>query len=205
MARIEFIYFDLGNVLISFDHSRAFQQIADLTGITPARAERFIFHSGLQERYERGEVSTADFHQFFCEQAQVDISIKDLCFAASNVFEPLSDSIQLSQDLADAGHRLGVLSNTCDCHWNFCLGDDRFKFLRSNFEATVLSYIVGAAKPEPLIYRTATDQANCSPESILFIDDIQDNVDAARSYGFDTIHFQNFSALHNALTKRKLI
>jgi FMN phosphatase YigB (HAD superfamily) len=48
MTRIKFIYFDLGNVLISFDHSRAFQQIAELTGISAELAEQILFNSGLQ-------------------------------------------------------------------------------------------------------------------------------------------------------------
>ena len=56
LAHIEFIYFDLGNVLISFDHSRACQQIAELTGISPRRAEQILFDSGVQNQYERGEI-----------------------------------------------------------------------------------------------------------------------------------------------------
>jgi len=205
MKDTEFIYFDLGNVLISFDHSRAWQQIAELTGIPPERVEQILFNSGLQTLYEKGEISTAEFHQYFCEQAHSDISVEDLCYAASNIFEPLDDSIQLLKTLKRAGYRLGLLSNTCDCHWNFCLDDTRFNFLPSSFEQTVLSFIVGHAKPETEIYQIASNQVNCDPESILFIDDKQENVKAAQSYGFDGIHFQGFSKLLSELNKRELI
>jgi putative hydrolase of the HAD superfamily len=191
MTKIEFIYFDLGNVLISFDHSRAFQQIAQMTGISPTHAEQILFGSGLQTQYEKGEISTQEFHQFFCKQAQVSISVENLCFAASNIFEPIEDSIQLLQRLKQAGHRIGLLSNTCDCHWRFILDDARFKFLHSSFELTVLSFVVGHVKPDPEIYRIAARQANCAPESILFIDDKQENVKSAQSYGIDGIHFQD--------------
>jgi FMN phosphatase YigB (HAD superfamily) len=132
MLQIEFIYFDLGNVLISFDHSRAFQQIAELTGIPPARAEQVLFGGGLQTQYESGVISTEEFHQYFCEQTRTNISLESLCFAASNIFEPLDDSIQLLLTLNQAGHRLGLLSNTCDCHWRFILDDARFSFLHSS-------------------------------------------------------------------------
>jgi HAD superfamily hydrolase (TIGR01509 family) len=205
MTHIKFIYFDLGNVLISFDHSRATRSIAELTGIPPERAGQILFSSGLQTQYEKGEISTEEFHRIFCKQAQVDISLESLCYAASNIFEPLDDSIQLLQTLNQAGHRLGLLSNTCDCHWQFLLSDVRFKFLHSSFEQTVLSYIEGCVKPGTDIYRIAANRANCYPESILFIDDKQENVQSARSYGFDGIHFQVFSKLGNELRERGLV
>lgn len=205
MKRIEFIYFDLGNVLVSFDHSRAWQQIAGLTGIAPARAEQILFNSGLQTRYEMGEISTEEFHRYFCKQAQVNISLEDLCFAASDIFEPLDDSVQLLQTLSQAGHRLGLLSNTCDCHWQFFQDDVRFNFLHTSFELTVLSFVAGCMKPDTDIYRFAARQANCDPESILFIDDLEENVKAAQSNGFDGIHFQGYPSLLDELTKRELV
>ncbi len=205
MNRIEFIYFDLGNVLISFNHSRAWQQIASLTGIPSERVEKILFNSGLQIQYEKGEISTKEFHQYFCEQAQVNISLENLCYAASNIFDPLDDSIQLLQKLDQAGNRLGLLSNTCDCHWQFFHDEVRFNFLHSGFEQTVLSFVAGCMKPDTNIYRIATSQANCDPESILFIDDLKVNVKAAQSIGFDGIHFQGFSGLLNELTKRELL
>ena len=205
MYRIEFIYFDLGNVLISFDHSRAWQQIAGLTGISSEHVEKILLDSGLQIEYEKGEVSTKEFHSYFCQQAQVSISLGDLCFAASNIFDPLDDSIQLLQTLSQAGHRLGLLSNTCDCHWQFFRDDVRFNFLHSNFEQTVLSFVAGCMKPDTDIYRIAARQASCDPESILFIDDLEVNVKAAQSCGFDGIHFQGVSGLLNELTKRELV
>lgn len=204
MRRIEFIYFDLGNVLISFDHARAWEQISGLTGVPPERVEAILFNSGLQTKYEKGEISTEDFHQFFCRQAGVSISLERLCFAASNIFEPLRDSIQLLQSLNQAGFRTGLLSNTCDCHWKFCLADDRFDFLHSGFETTILSFEVGLAKPDTGIYRVAAGRANCDPASILFIDDKKENVKAAQSYGFDGIRFRTCSELLAELSNRKL-
>lgn len=205
MSPIEFIYFDLGNVLVSFDHSRAFQQIAGLTGTPPARVEQILFHDGLQTQYEKGEISTIEFHEYFCSQAKAEISLESLCFAVSDIFEPLDDSIRLLQTLKRAGLRLGLLSNTCDCHWRFLLGNKRFDFLHTGFEHTVLSFITGLAKPDTDIYRMAANEANCNPGAILFIDDLEENVKAAQSYGFDGIQFKEFPQLLNELTKRGLI
>ena len=205
MSPIEFIYFDLGNVLVSFDHSRAWQQISGLTGIPPEDVEQILFNSGLQTQYEKGEISTEEFHKYFCRKMQVSISLGDLCSAASNIFEPIDDSIQLLQTLSQAGHRLGLLSNTCDCHWQFFRNDVRFNFLHSSFEQTVLSFVEGRVKPDTDIYRIAANHANCDPASILFIDDKRENVKAAQSFGFDGVHFQALSGLRKELTKRGLV
>ena len=142
---------------------------------------------------------------FFCKQAQVNVSLEDLCFAASNIFEPLDGSIQLLQLLRQSGFRLGLLSNTCDCHWQFCRDDARFKFLHSSFEQTVLSFVTGHVKPGAAIYRIAASRAACDPGSILFIDDIQENVKAAQAFGFDGIQFQGATGLHNELIKRETL
>lgn len=205
MSHIEFIYFDLGNVLVSFDHSRAFKQIAGITGVTPTLVEQILFDGRLQSQYERGEISTAEFHAYFCEQSRADISLEKLCHAASDIFEPLHDSIRLLQTLKNAGHRLGLLSNTCDCHWKFCLADPRFKFLHTEFENTVLSFMKGLAKPDPAIYQIAARESRCDPGEILFIDDLEENVIAARDCGFDGFQFRGFPELLNELTKRELI
>ena len=68
MTHIEFIYFDLGNVLINFDHSRAWQKIALLTGIPPEHAEQIIFNSGLQTQYEKGEFQPKSFTGIFASK-----------------------------------------------------------------------------------------------------------------------------------------
>jgi FMN phosphatase YigB (HAD superfamily) len=176
-----------------------------LTGISPQRVEQVLFNGGLQVQYEKGEISTQAFQQFFCKQAQVDISLENLNFAVSNIFEPLGEMIRLLDELQRAGHRLGLLSNTCDCHWQFLLGDDRFKFLHSSFEQIILSFVVGCAKPESDIYRIAAERANCEPSSILFIDDLQENVSAAKLFGFEGIHFQGSSDLIEQLKKTGLL
>ena len=205
MSPIKFIYFDIGNVLITVDHALASKQIAELIGISWRRVEQVLFDDGLQDQYERGEISTAEFHKHFCRQTQTSISVENLCFAASNIFEPLADSVQLLETLKQAGYRLGLLSNTCDCHWSFLQEDRRFRFLHNGIEHYVLSFVAGLAKPDRDIYRLAADLAGCSPGSILFIDDLDENVKAAQACGIDGILFKNLAELLNELSKRELI
>ena len=73
------------------------------------------------------------------------------------------------------------------------------------FDDFVLSYEVGALKPDATIYRTAIERAECRPEECFFTDDIAINVDAARMNGMDAIQFQSAAQLEEELRARGLL
>ena len=99
----------------------------------------------------------------------------------------------------DAGHRLGVLSNTCAAHWNYCL--PRYTLLRK-FEVYALSFEIGAMKPDPTTYRAAADLAGAAPEEIFFTDDRPENVEAALAAGYDAVPFTTAARLADDLRRR---
>ncbi len=56
--------------------------------------------------------------------------------------------------------------------------------LCGRFDATILSYRVGSMKPDAAIYEAAEAAAKVSADRILFLDDRQENVAAARGRGW---------------------
>lgn len=80
--------------------------------------------------------------------------------------------------LYQAGHRLGVLSNTCEGHWNHCLR--RYTMLRELFSVYALSFEIGAVKPDAAIFRKAAELAGCQPDEIFYADDIPGHVAGAK-------------------------
>jgi len=195
-----FIYFDLGNVLLSFDHQRAARQMAAVAGITFEEVWEVVFGSGFHLRYERGEFSTAGFHERFCRQTGSTPALEPLAAAASDIFEPIPAVITLLDQLSRAGYRLGLLSNTNDAHWSFILAT--FPELPRWFEVLALSFELKSLKPEPEIYRQAASLAGVAPEEILFIDDRPENVSGAVAAHFAAIHFQGYDHLVAELIAR---
>lgn len=51
------------------------------------------------------------------------------------------------------------------------------------FDFTIYSHETGLAKPQPEVYALAVERAGVAPSQILFIDDNQDNITAARAAG----------------------
>jgi 2-haloacid dehalogenase len=74
----------------------------------------------------------------------------------------------------------------------------RFGFLNEPRGVTV-SAEVRLIKPDPAIYALHASTCALAPDATLFIDDNTKNVDAARSAGWQAIHFTNPPALKTAL------
>jgi len=70
----------------------------------------------------------------------------------------------------------------------------------------IVSGVEKVVKPDPKIYDIALERmGRPKSETVLFIDDNRDNIDAAKALGFQTHHFQGSKCLEADLTKRSLI
>jgi putative hydrolase of the HAD superfamily len=58
---------------------------------------------------------------------------------------------------------------------------------------------VGLAKPDPRIYRHAASLAGTRPDRCLFVDDTEENVEAAAALGMRPVHFREPADLARAL------
>lgn len=197
-----FLYFDLGKVLVDFDTQRMIRQVAALCGVEPEAVARAVVDSGLQRRYELGELSSAEFYEQFCAAIGRRPAYDALAQAASDIFWLNVPMLPVVAHLAQAGYRLGILSNTCENHWEHCRR--RFAVLQDTFEVLILSYRVGALKPDARIYRAAAEAAACHPAEIFFVDDTAGHVEGARAAGFDAVQYTGTRALVAELRKREL-
>jgi putative hydrolase of the HAD superfamily len=197
----KFIYFDLGNVLLNFSHPRMCRQMADVSGLTEEAIWQVLFTSGLELAYERGEVGTRQFYEQFCAATGTRPDFDRLALAACDIFSVHVGTKRVLSQLLAAGYRLGLLSNTNEMHWNY-FARGRFAMIPTAFEQVVLSFEVGAIKPEPGIFQAAIERAGVKPSEIFFTDDVVGHVEAARAAGIDAVHFTNPAALLDALYER---
>ena len=64
-------------------------------------------------------------------------------------------------------------------HWDSFEGTELYAL----FDLPMSSHLIRAAKPQPAAYETALGRMRTEPERVVFIDDKQENVDAARALG----------------------
>jgi HAD superfamily hydrolase (TIGR01493 family) len=196
-----FLYFDLGNVLLFFDHEQGCRQMAAVAGIEVAQVREAVFGSGLEYHYEAGEMSTTEFYEEFCRATGARPNLDQLAYAAAAIFQLNVPIKAVLAQLASAGYRLGLLSNTCEIHWNY-FADGRYSLIPEVFDTLALSFQIGALKPDPKIYLAAAELAGVAPQDVFFVDDIAGHVAGAKAVGFDAVQYTSTPALVSELRKR---
>ncbi len=199
---IEAILYDLGNVILPFNHYPIAEKLCRLSGRREARDPQeifsylFDFQKGIVNRFDVGQVSPQEFFQTIKEHLGLSISFDDFVPIWTEIF---SENVEVSQIvLSQKGRwRLGLLSNTDPLHFHYILS--RFSVMRV-FDKWILSYEVGFKKPAVEIFQTAIAWASVEPSRILFIDDVKAHVEAAISLGIQGIHFVSAEQLKKELS-----
>jgi FMN phosphatase YigB (HAD superfamily) len=200
MRQPRFLYFDLGNVLLKFDHRLACRQMGEVAQVHQQTVWDLVFATDLEQRYEAGQIGDREFYEIFCSQTRTRPDYDALLLAGSAIFTPNFSIFPVVGGLVNAGYRMGILSNTCPGHWSYCTG--RYAIVDYGFVAYALSYELGACKPSPKIFEAAARLAGVEPRDIFFVDDIAGHVAAARECGFDAVQYTTTPKLVDDLRQR---
>lgn len=173
------VIFDLGRVLVHYDHQQTVAATAALAQVAVADLQAF-----LREHTHAtgvGELDAADLHTLICTHFAVAIEFGAFisAFAAGigRDEEALAYALALQQR---PGTTVAVMSNTNAAHVLWL--DEHLPELRE-FDLVMMSNEVRLLKPDPAIFETALDLLNVAAEQALFIDDIAENVAAAQALG----------------------
>jgi len=195
------LFFDLGNVIVHVNKERAIREIAKLPGMSLELVQRIAL-SQAEIEFETGLLNTVDYLDKIHRQFEIPNGITEekLIRIWQKCFEPIPDVIEIIPILRQQA-RLILLSNTNDLH----IRAVRLKTdILNEFDDLVLSYQVGTRKPDKAIYQKALDVAGQSPENCLFIDDLHENVRAARDVGIRSHQYQNIHELKTFLLEAGL-
>ena len=78
--------------------------------------------------------------------------------------------------------RIALLSNTNDIHWQQVAS---VTTMFDAFDHLFLSYETGSFKPDPAAFHNVMEFFDCAPGKIVFLDDSEPNIVAARALGID--------------------
>ncbi len=196
------LLFDLGDVIVGLDFDRAYRRVAGLRGGPVDGVPALIREANLADPYERGEISSAQFHREFCGAVGLDLSYGEFRDLWEDMFQPellVPESFFAS---VQGKHRLVLLSNTNEIHFEAIR--QRYPVL-DRFDDFVLSYRVGAMKPSPAIYREAVRTAGCLPQECFFTDDKAENIAGAMRAGLDAVLFEGWLKLGEDLRQRGVL
>ncbi len=194
--------FDLGNVLLHFSHDRMCEQIGALCGRTGPDVRKLLIDSGLQWDFERGRVTDVEFCRGLGAAADFTFELEALKHAGSDIFVLNEPMLPILDALKARGHRLVLLSNTSIAHFEFV---EREYGVLERFDDFVLSFRVGALKPDRAIFEAALKSIQCDPEECFYTDDIAAYVEAGREFGLQAEVFTDHNALLQQLRRRDFV
>ncbi|MGY6558289.1 MAG: HAD family hydrolase [Nitritalea sp.] len=199
LSGIQFLLFDLGNVIIDIDYAHTIEQLkVQLPQNKHERCASF-FPSNFHKAYERGEITDAEFRQAVRQHFEENWSDEQIdALWNSLLFDIPADRIQLVKRLKDT-YTLGVLSNTNAIHiraFNAILQEQHgYENLHGLFDYVYFSHELGLSKPDPKIYQTVAEKTGFSPEQTFFFDDLEANIQEAKKVGFRAYQIKDKNAL----------
>ena len=185
---IQAVFFDIGGVLIRVENPDRRHEWEARLGLPRGQVTRAVFDSEEAARAMLGEIPESAMWQSVgrklgLSDAQVDEFRRD--FFAGEHFDA-----ELAQFIASLRPRFkaGIISNA----WSDARPILNRKFnLDGYVDAAIYSAEVRLAKPDARIYQLALERLSVKPEEAVFVDDMPENVEAARKLGMCGVQFQN--------------
>ncbi len=178
--------FDIGNVIVRFDFTRALRAVASLSDV-PDEAAVLQRIDAVKLIYEDGRMSREAFLREAFALLKYRGTREQFIAAWQDIFwanEPMHALIRSLH----GRFPIHLLSNTNDIHVEGLFRDfDVFGCVTTG----VYSHEVQASKPDPRIYAIACEKCGIEPKTTFFIDDLAANIEAARTAGFQTHHYHH--------------
>lgn len=174
------VVFDIGGVLLTLGENGYRQTVARHLGYEKLPPEYEEYVHALQ----RGEITEealwaklagrelTDAEIDFCEQAFIDH------------FPPIRPMLDFAAELRSMGVGTAILSNTQNLHVRAFHRLGHFV----DFNPVFYSCEIGLRKPDEAVYRHIVAELGLPAHQIAFIDDLEENVQAARLVGIHAIH-----------------
>jgi glucose-1-phosphatase len=190
MNQISLILFDLGNVLAYIDFNEFWRTL----GLVHSE-EIAPFASGYKSwtrQYETGFVSTSEYLSGLQSVFGRRFNVKQLKQAFENIIlEPVDGMLDIVKHVSQE-HRTALVSDTNEIHYRLSL---KKLVVLNILQKHYLSYQLRVMKPAHGFYDAIIKDQEIDPSNLLFIDDLEENVKAAKIAGMQAVKFKGVERL----------
>lgn len=197
MTTTTWVLFDLGNTLIKLAYERVLQNICSEASASRDELVEILEAPGGYRDLERGAVTFWDFYEHLCDRAGYRGSIRDFHTVWSDFFDGPIAGIEDLLERIRAKCRVAFLSNSNEVHAE--LIPRKYSSLFRKDDRFIFSHRFKVAKPDPEIFRRTLEILGALPQHVIFVDDMNENVAAARAVGMRAIQFTDTESLEREL------
>ena len=182
---VRLVVFDLGRVLIRICDD--WRHACRCAGVEIDVAPLLLHAAKFKQLSNALEVGQISFEQFAGEIAGLTGAspAQVRCAFEAYTREPYFGAADLVDELNATGFDTACLSNTNEPHWGLLSQPGHLSYFPLNrLKHRFASHLVRFRKPDEAIYAHVEKQTGTAPDSILFFDDVRENVDAAARRGW---------------------
>ena len=195
--------FDLGNTLIKLAYERVLENICRNATATRDQLVKILEEPGGYRDMERGAVAFRDFYELVTDRAGYRGSMRELHAIWSDFFDGIMPGAEDLLERVRAKYRVAFLSNSNEVHAEVI--PKQFALLFQKDDRFIFSHRFRVAKPDPEIFRRAVEVLGTLPHHVVFIDDLLENVLAARLEGMRAFQFVQADVLTRELEAEGLL
>ena len=203
MPEQQWFLFDLGNTVLKIAYERVLRGICAEASIARDELVDLLEEAGGYRDMERGAVSFWEFYEFLCDRAGYRGSIRDFHNIWSDFFDGPMPGIEEVLERVREQYRVAFLSNSNEVHSE--LIPRQFSGLFGKDDRFIFSHRFRVAKPDPEIFRRALEVIGALPHHAVLIDDLIENVIAARGVGMRAFQFRDSRSLLRELESEGLL
>jgi putative hydrolase of the HAD superfamily len=197
-ALLRAVIFDIGRVIVRLDLSRAIEGLSHGIDLSPTELWSAIEKDPRWHDWQEGRISAHDWYLHVRKRLGSPLKFEEFREAWNRTLDPVPlQSDDLFASLAKK-HKLALLSNTDPIHVAHL--ESSFSFFQFfPRPARIYSCAVRASKPSPVIFQAALKAVKTPASQAVFIDDILEYVQVARSLGLHAIQYLNPAQLRSEL------
>lgn len=191
--------FDIGNVVLYFNHEKMIQQLSLKLQVSFSKVKTRLFDEEILKLFELGQFSEEHLFEELLQLSSVKPPKSELLASWNEIFQENQSLTPILNSLKRQRKKLLLLSNISESHFNYI--SNKYPHLKI-FDAAILSYKVHHAKPASEIFQKVLAIADCAPQECFYTDDIIGHVEAARLLNIDAELFESAEQLTQQLASR---
>ena len=203
MPQETWFIFDLGNTVIKLAYERVLENVCRDAAIKRDDLVDLLEKPGGYRDLERGGVNFADFYDFIADKAGYRGSLRDFRTIWADFFDGPMPGIENLLDRVRERYRVAFLSNSNEVHAEVI--PRKYAALFHRDDRFIFSHRFHCAKPDPDIFRRALEVIGALPQHTIFVDDMIENVIAARAVGMRAYQYRDSLSLTEELVREELL
>jgi putative hydrolase of the HAD superfamily len=200
---VTWFLFDLGNTVIKLAYERVLENICKDSPATRDEVVELFEKPGSYRDLERGAITFSEFYDFLCDRAGYRGSLQQFREIWSDFFDGPMPGIEEVLDRVRERYRVAFLSNSNEVHAEVI--PRQYAALFRKDDRFIFSHRFQSAKPDPELFHRALEVIGALPQQAALVDDLLENVLAARALGMQAFQYRDSATLVRELTDEGLL